>query len=129
MEHLYIEPSGRTPEVFFNIDDSKLCILGRSFPEDVSAFYLPIGKWLKNNIVVCVECFNMEIQLEYFNTTSSKYLLEMMRIIEDYKKKHDVPVAVHWKYFSNDEDMKESGMEYQQFVSIPFVFEEVRKNV
>ncbi len=72
--------------------------------------------------------FYMEIQLEYINTTSSKYLLEMMRIIEEHKKKHGVPVAVHWKYDADDEDMKEWGMEYQQFVSIPFVFEEIQKN-
>ena len=125
MEHLYIGPSAWTPEVFFNVDDNKLCIIGRSFPEDVPSFYIPIEKWLKNNIIECVDGFNMEVQLDYFNTATSKYLLYMMHILEEYKENHDIPIVIRWKYFADDEDMKEAGMEYQHFVSIPFEFEEI----
>ena len=48
-----------------------------------------------------------------------------MRIIEDFKKNCNVSVSVLWKYNANDDDMKEFGLEYQEFVSIPFVLEEV----
>ena len=127
MDCLNIKSSGWTPEVTFNAEDNKLCIFGRSFPEDVSAFYEPIENWLKKNICECVSGFNLEVQLDYFNATSSKYLLHIMRIIEDFKKNCNVSVSVSvlWKYNANDDDMKEFGLEYQEFVSIPFVLEEV----
>lgn len=127
MEHLYIESSSWTPEVFFNIDDNKLCFVGRSFPEDASSFYDPIITWLENNIQEFVSGFTLEIQLEYFNTSSSKYLLKMFRFLEQYKASHDVPVKIRWMYFDNDDEMKDFGLEYQQFVSVPFEFVEIKK--
>ncbi len=127
MEHLYIEQSAWTPEVFFNIDENKLCLVGRSFPEDAATFYTPIVAWLENNIQEFANGFTLEIKLEYFNTSSSKYLLKMFRFLEKYKQNHTIPVQVTWKYFSNDEEMKESGMEYQQFVDVPFEFIEIEK--
>ncbi|MCQ2605364.1 MAG: DUF1987 domain-containing protein [Bacteroidales bacterium] len=127
MEHLYIEPSGWTPEVYFNIDENKLCLLGRSFPEDAATFYTPIVAWLEKNIHEFANGFTLEIQFEYFNTSSSKYLLKMFRFLELYKQANKISVQVVWKYFANDEEMKESGMEYQQFVDIPFEFIEIEK--
>ncbi|MBQ3675780.1 MAG: DUF1987 domain-containing protein [Bacteroidales bacterium] len=122
MEHLYIEATAHTPEVYFNIDDDKLCMLGRSFPEDAASFYIPVVTWLENNIQEFAKRFVLEIQLEYFNTASAKYLLKMIHIMEKYKSKHNIPVIVRWLYFENDTDMKDSGTVYQQFVTIPFEF-------
>lgn len=125
MEHLYIAKTSHTPEVFFNIDENKLCIYGRSFPEDSASFYSPVVLWLESNIQEFTKEFVLEVQLEYFNTSSSKYLLKMLRFMEKYKESHDVPISVKWNYFQGDVDMKEAGMEYQQFVSLPFDFVEI----
>ncbi len=122
MEHLYIDKSPHTPEVYFNIDDSKLCIIGRSFPEDAAQFYMPIMSWLENNIQEFENGFAIDVQLEYYNTSSSKYLLKMFYFLEKYHEEHNYPVKVIWKYPSNDEDMKNAGLEYQQFVGVPFEF-------
>ena len=84
MEHLYIDKSPHTPEVYFNIDDSKLCIIGRSFPEDAAQFYMPIMSWLENNIQEFENGFAIDVQLEYYNTSSSKYLLKMFYFLEKY---------------------------------------------
>lgn len=127
MEHLYIEATAHTPEVFFNIDENKLCLLGRSFPEDAAVFYSPVIAWLENNITEFSERFVLEVEFEYFNTASAKYLLKLIHVMEKYKEAHDIPISVRWNYFKNDTDMKESGAEYQRFVTIPFEFIEVEK--
>lgn len=122
MEHLYIEATSHTPEVYFNIDENKLCLLGRSFPEDAAVFYSPVIAWLENNITEFSERFVLEVEFEYFNTASAKYLLKLIRVMEKYKETSKVPVSVRWNYFKNDLDMKDSGIEYQRFVTIPFEF-------
>lgn len=122
MEHLYIKATPHTPEVFFNIDGHKLCVFGRSFPEDAAAFYTPIVSWLDNNIAEFTQKFILEIQLEYCNTASAKYILKLIHVMERYKEKQSLPVYVQWNYFKDDVDMKDSGVVYQQFVSIPFEF-------
>lgn len=123
MEHLYIEQSPHTPEVYFNLDENKLCLIGRSFPEDASAFYAPIIDWLEHNIQEFPEGFTIEIHLDYYNTSSSKYLLKIFRFLEEYHSKTSVPVCIHWFYPENDDDVKNAGLEFQQFVAVPFKFE------
>jgi len=122
MEHLYIEATAHTPEVYFNIDDAKLCIVGRSFPEDSALFYKPVLSWLEGNIQEFKEKFSIEVNLEYYNTSSSKYLVKMFRFLEQYHAETGLPVSVRWMYPAEDVDLKEAGLEYHQFVSIPFEY-------
>ena len=81
MEHLYIEATAHTPEVYFNIDDDKLCLLGRSFPEDAASFYIPVVTWLENNIQEFTKIFakndsyNGKIQIKTQHSRDSSLAL------------------------------------------------------
>ncbi|MBR2886883.1 MAG: SiaC family regulatory phosphoprotein, partial [Bacteroidales bacterium] len=58
-------------------------------------------------------------KLEYFNTASSKLLLDVLLKLEDmYDAGHDV--LVKWHYPDDDEDMEEAGEEYADIVEVPF---------
>ena len=129
MENIYIEQSFHTPEVSFDNEKNRLYIVGKSYPEDASKFYEPIVAWLEENISEIKDNFSVEIQLDYFNTSSSKYILRIFLMLEDFKKEHpEITLSITWKYHPNDEEMKESGIEYQQFVTIPFEFIEEDKD-
>lgn len=129
MENIYIEHTFHTPEVYFDMEEHKLHIVGKSYPEDASRFYEPVVAWLEGNIFEIKDKFSVEFQFDYFNTSSSKYILRIFLILEDFKKAHpEVALSIIWKYHPNDEEMMESGQEYQQFVTIPFEFVEENKD-
>jgi hypothetical protein len=60
------------------------------------------------------------VQLEYFNTSSSKSLLDLFKRFEKLST-----VEIHWHYDSDDEDMLEAGEDYDHIVEVPFRFIEV----
>ncbi len=121
LQPLRIQGTDDTPLVILdpNPDNPKFEISGRSLPEDVVAFYEPILEWLdeyaKNPLPKTV----VDFKLEYFNTASSKLLLDILLKLEDmYDDGHDV--LVRWHYPEDDEDMQEAGEEYADIVEVPF---------
>ena len=129
MENIFIEHSFHTPEVYYDNEEHKLHIIGKSYPEDASKFYEPVVTWLEGNISEIKDKFSVEFKLDYFNTSSSKFILRIFLILEEYKKTHpEVAMSITWKYHPYDEEMMESGQEYQQFVTIPFEFVEENKD-
>ena len=61
---------------------------------------------------------NIKMEFEYFNTSSSKYLLEIFRRFEELFKTGK-KVAVQWYYELEDEDMQESGDDFRDILKIP----------
>jgi len=57
--------------------------------------------------------------LVYFNTASSKLILDILMKLEDLHKKGN-EVLVKWYFPEDDEDMQEAGNEYADIVEIPF---------
>ena len=61
----------------------------------------------------------VHVQLEYFNTSSSKCILDLFKKLESIAKQgHDV--TIKWYYEEDDEDMLEAGEDYQSIISVPF---------
>ncbi|HEC44508.1 MAG TPA: DUF1987 domain-containing protein [Bacteroides sp.] len=61
----------------------------------------------------------MNIQLEHFNTSSSKCIIELLKKLEViYKAKHEV--VINWHYEKDDEDILEAGEDYNYLIVIPF---------
>jgi hypothetical protein len=57
--------------------------------------------------------------MNYFNTASSKLLLDILIALETmYENGKDI--VVHWFYDEDDEDMLEAGEEYADIVDVPF---------
>ncbi len=117
MENIQLEGTGRTPEVSFNAQTGDLSISGRSIPENSIAFYQPLFDWLDAYIQVpCPETI-FEFNLEYFNTSSSKCILDMLRKLEALsEKRHDT--RVKWYFDEGDEDMEESGNDFKSLINL-----------
>lgn len=119
MSVIKIQGTDDTPTVTLDRDNNIFEISGRSLPEDVVVFYKPILEWLdeyKNNPL---EKTVFNFNLEYFNTASSKLLLDVLLKLEDISNDgHDV--LVKWHYPDDDEDMEEAGEEYSDIVDVPF---------
>ena len=58
-------------------------------------------------------------KLVYFNTASSKLLLDILMKLEDMHE-NGKEVLIKWYFPEDDEDMEEAGEEYADIVDIPF---------
>ncbi len=119
MEPIKIAGTEDTPTVTLDKDKEILEISGRSLPEDVATFYDPILNWLDEYAQDPLEKTVFNFKLVYFNTASSKLLLDiLMKLEELYESGKDVTVV--WHYPEDDEDMQEAGEEYADIVDVPF---------
>ncbi len=118
MEILRIEPTNLTPFVLLD-ESGKLELSGRSIPENSLEFYQPVYEWLDEYLTNPPEKTVFEVKLDYFNTSSSKCILDILKKIDKLEAK-GLDVLVKWYYSENDEDMKEAGEDYGDLLEAPF---------
>lgn len=104
------------PIVEFNFGEGKFKIEGRSIVEDVESFYGPMHDDLIKYAEQPKEVTYFDFNLEYYNTSSSKWILKLLYILDGISKAGN-EVQVCWKYESDDDDMKEAGDDYKGLVS------------
>ncbi len=120
MEPLIIEESIKTPTISFDSGSGVLEIKGKSIPENSLEFYKPVFDWLDQYASKPAKSTEFRVQLEYFNTSSSKCLLDLFRKLENLSISGGSTIKVSWFYEADDEDMMEAGDDYQALVKIPF---------
>jgi len=85
----------------------------------VAAFYEPILEWLEEYADSPLDKTVFNFKLEYFNTASSKLLLDVLLKLEDMFD-DGKEILVRWHFPDDDEDMEEAGEEYADIVEVPF---------
>jgi len=119
MDSIFIEGTPKTPNISFDSGKGALLLKGRSIPENSIEFYKPLVDWLEaysNSPQPKTVC---DIQLEYFNTSSSKCLLDLFKKMENMSKNGN-EIIINWYYEEDDEDMLEAGEDYQSIINVPF---------
>ena len=117
MDDFYLEATPKTPKMHFSRETGEFEISGRSIPENSIEFYKPIINWLDNYIKEPNQSTLLVIKLEYFNTSSSKCLVEILRRLESVNDQS--MVKVKWCYEEEDEDMQESGEDFKEIIKVP----------
>ncbi len=110
------------PGVNFNPQTGVCELTGESYMEDTFKFYSPVFDWLSRYINEVKNPLCLNIRLSYFNTSSSRALLDIFDILKNYKN-HGGKVEINWYYDPEDPDMRyevedfriESGMEINLF--------------
>ena len=116
MKDLIIKETEKTPSVALS-SNGILKIEGRSIPEDAAKFFKPLLDWTKEFIANEIR---IDIKLEYFNTSSSKFILEMLRLLENNPENENI--LVNWFYEEGDLDVLESGQYFESIIGIPFKY-------
>ena len=121
MEVINIKGTEDTPNVVLDKENGHFEISGRSLPEDVNMFFEPIMDWIDEYAEDPLDNTVFDFKLEYFNTASSKVILDILlkfeEIVENGKE-----VTIKWHYHEDEEDMLEAGEEYADIVEIPFEY-------
>ena len=119
MEALIIAATDETPEVTLDAAANKFEMTGRSLPEDVISFYDPVLEWLEGYSSAPNPETNFVFKMEYFNTASSKMILDILLKLEEIHEDGNT-VNIKWYYREDDEDMEEAGEEYADIVELAF---------
>lgn len=125
MNNLTLEGSAKTPTISFD-SSGKLELKGRSIPENSVEFYKQLNDWLDAYASTPAQTTIVEVKLEYFNTSSSKCILDMFKKLELLHRTGS-DTLINWYYESDDEDMQEAGLDYKAILSIPFELVEVEE--
>jgi hypothetical protein len=126
MENLILEGSAKTPSITFNANEGRLELKGRSIPENSVEFYKPLNEWIEAYGATPKTQTSVDIKLEYFNTSSSKCILDLFKKLETINGK-GTEVSINWYFEEDDEDMEEAGQDYQAIISLPFKIIEVEE--
>ncbi len=114
LEDIVIEGSHKnffTPNVNFSVKTGICEISGESFLENTVEFYQPLIDWLKVYTTEVKKPIALIIKLTYYNTSTSRCLLDILNILKEYED-NGGDVVVNWHYDENDIDMEEDIEDY-----------------
>ena len=118
-----------TPEIILSPEENMFIITGRSAPEDVRSLYYPIIEWMegyadelsKGHAYTEKNPLLVKIDLEYFNSSSAKFLYDVFAQLKDLNRA-GVPVDIEWYFEDEDIDLREAGEDLSLLCELPFKF-------
>lgn len=116
------EATRTTPGIELNLEEGLIKLFGRSSPENSVHFYTPVLDALRSDRVHLSQ-LNVDIRLEYFNTSSSKCLFDIFRQLKRIEN-NGTDLNINWYYEPMDEDMMEAGEDYSDILDLKFNFVE-----
>ncbi|MFZ4399001.1 MAG: DUF1987 domain-containing protein [Bacteroidales bacterium] len=121
MENLIIPATDITPKISFDIQEKVFEITGESRPENVRDFFDPVLSWINQYFtnLKSADLHTFNFKLEYFNSSSAKYLLTLLKNIGLHYK-NGAKIEIDWYYEEGDDDMKEVGEQMSEMAKIPF---------
>jgi len=121
-----IEPTRVTPYVRLDAEDGLLEFKGRSSPSASLEFYYPIISSIDKAFVNGTSTLTANFAFEYFNTSSSKCLFDILKRLAQFKNR-GMDVQINWYYEEYDDDMKETGEDYEDVLGMSFNYIEVEE--
>lgn len=120
LEQYFVSATSRLPEVSLDAQTGRCSITGRSIPEDAVQFYRPVLHWMEHYAQHPGPETHLVFRLEYFNTSSGKYLLEICRCLETAYYNKDAAVLITWQYEDGDATIEEAGEDFRSITKVPF---------
>jgi len=115
MDNLEIIATKSSPEINFNRETNILSIIGESYPENTTVFYEPVFQWLETYIDTVQDQVTVNVELIYFNSSSSKVLMDLFEFFEDHSEEGK-NIVVNWIYDEENDAALEYGEEFAEDV-------------
>jgi hypothetical protein len=112
------------PSVLFDAETGVCDIMGESYMEEAYKFYLPLINWLKAFIKEKQQKIELNIKLVYFNTSTTKCLLDIFEILRKYEEEDNGEVEVTWFYDKDDPDMIDEVKDFEKEADLPINIKE-----
>ncbi len=116
--NLFIEQSPKTPQVDLNQLNGELILFGKSIPENAAKVYEPILNWVTDYVRNAKPTTNLRLNLEYFNTSTSIWLVKILKVLIQIKEPDYVLIIHIYLPLEDFDDMEESGDLKETFAPI-----------
>lgn len=110
MEKIKVEATPYSPLIDFTPEGS-LKLEGRALPEDANKLFDPLIDFVRQ---ISVEQVSLDINLDYFNTASSKKILDLLCALDANDKVENI--LVNWHFEEGDEDSVETAEIYEELL-------------
>ena len=95
-----------------------------SIPEDVTLFYEKILDWVRTYSTTAPPATEVDVEMEYLNSGTSKYMLKILKVIKDIERNgHEL--IINWIYEEGDDDIRERGEYYASILDLKINFIEI----
>lgn len=114
-----IEPTRITPLFKLDLVNGTMEFRGRSASCSSQSFYNPILQRIDDAFKKGTKTLTANFAFEYFNTSSSKCLFDILKRLAQFKNS-GANVTINWMYEEYDDDMKETGEDYEDILGVSF---------
>ncbi len=128
MNHFHLQATEKTPEITLDFKTGDLSITGRSIIKDHPNFYKDLLDALDEYCANPAAITIAHVQLDYFGDLSSKSLMEVFKKLESIHRKRS-DVSINWYYSYEDNDMRDTGRDFEHLLNIPFRLVELADEV
>lgn len=111
------EKTNSTPYVLADEEKSYLLFKGESFHENVVEFYGEIDEWLGKYMQSDFSTFTFDCELQYFNSSTAKLLLNMLLNMDKIVEGTEKEVVVNWITTEDNDVIVECGEDFRDEVS------------
>jgi len=128
MDALITEKTGTTPYLHFNVEELNFLMEGECRPENVLTYFTPILNWLNklktwaNNLPEPLnKTLDIHFKIAYYNSSSAKFIFNIFQKLSSLQEE-GIKINMIWYYDELDEDLLESGKEFEKILGLNFTF-------
>jgi len=119
MATIDIEKTQLTPSILLDKEQGLIEIKGDSLPENTAEFYKPLMAELKDYFNSPQDKTIVNLEITYFNSSSSKLFFDFFDLLETASAKYDI--EINWIYDEENESMEEAGEDFvEDFEDLTF---------
>ena len=111
MNNIDIKQTEFTPSVLFDTNSGVVEIKGNSLPENTFEFYAELMDSLKKYFENPKDATLIKMEINYFNSSSSKLFFDLFDLLDECKDKSSI--SVQWHYDVENESMEEAGEDFK----------------
>ncbi|MFT3885711.1 MAG: DUF1987 domain-containing protein [Flavobacteriales bacterium] len=125
-KRLHIDRTETSPAIELDLEHGMIEFVGRSLPANSELFYSRVYRWLEEYVKQPRPETTVNMKLDYLDTSSSKHFFNIFDKLNAVSERGQ-RVQVNWHYETGDEEMAETGKDYQSFFKLDFSFIEVKE--
>lgn len=119
MEPYLLPATDKTPEVRFIPAEGLLELSGCSIHENADRFFRPLLERIEAYANHPARVTLVRLMLTYFNSSSAKYVLDLLKVLDEAHASGASKVTLEWCYDEGDLDMLEAGQDYKGLLDMP----------
>lgn len=124
MEIFKIQGTPKTPLFVLDFQKGHVKLEGKSIPENANELFNPVIQALKRYQLLRKGDTLVEIKMDYFNTSSSKHILDILKVLEAIHRNSNT-VSIYWYYDDGDDEMEDAGKDYKAIINAPFFVQQL----